>query len=878
MKLRIQVFLTLLLPVVLSLVCAGGLVAVYLRFYYADSIQTTSEDMKTQQAEVLAQVSGLISSLGGWALQGKVNAMLLSSQMMRSQGEKDLKKEWSETGNAVNGVIYGRWTKGEVPLQSIPGLNATSKRSYYYAMWGIGSQNVTIESLNETTRANMRWAASFDYLSQSMLRLGTSNQVYFAFESDGFFYFLPTMYKGYFYNATAAGYLASKCLRTLGQDRYDPRCRPFYREVVASGVTDWVTLATPYLLAEKNTIGQTVCAPIWVQASLSTMHCLDFDLLDLRSWLQTVKIGSSGYAYLVTSKGLPYIHPKLNESWTSDPPDLLQLEFSRDVHYDNVSVLRADYEANSNLTTIKEEIGYFSQSVLPQLMRGSKNITSYNRLGATYIAGLTPLSLRFSMQNTSNYLSVAVVMEITQFTALYNTLVTKGEDLVTNVGVALAVLLFVISVVGLLTAAWLSHLVLSTLRTIIQHINAILARDYRRYIDIPEFVPDEIKVMYDLLRFMKHITQYNSTKEAELQELIAVLKDLDDFKEVQEFLTCCQRIALKCLETQNYSESVEICMLFTCVLDHHKKVSTLKSDPVALKALVKLLDVLALNLLEIDQSQALSPSLLTKVALELQSIQSKLEVVPGALQLRVDYLKSSLESASEEERPMLHQELHAKYLRKRQELKETREKAATELYRRVVFGTEYGTLMKGRTIENVISLAIHIVEKLDPKDMFGFFCYTDRTDVNVPTGSLDQQLACIRALELFNQPEGTADFYIGLLGGLKELARKRPHATSHLYFKHKQPIQREYLVLVTTGLLLNTSREAEALQDLSQYSGELLVLWLNSGKEKCVQGFQCIQQLLEQWVLAETNLAIVEIKDSEHAATDPRLYQFLGIG
>jgi len=170
------------------------------------------------------------------------------------------------------------------------------------------------------------------------------------------------------------------------------------------------------------------------------------------------------------------------------------------------------------------------------------------------------------------------------------------------------------------------------------------------------------------------------------------------------------------------------------------------------------------------------------------------------------------------------------------------------------------------------------VEKLEPKDMFGFLRYTDRTEVSMSTGSLDHKLAYIRALERFNQPKGEADFYIGLLGGLNELARKRPHATSHLYFKHKQPIQREYLVLVTTGLLLDTSREAEALQGLSQYSGELLVLWLNSGKEKCVQGFECIQALLEQWVLAETNLAIVEIKDSEHAATDPRLYQFLGIG
>jgi len=876
MKLRWQVFVVLLVPVVLALAVAGGIVAVYLKVYYADSIKTSSEDMKKDQEQVLEQISSLISRLGSSALQGKINPMLLSSRILRQQTEADLKPTWTEASNAVNGVLLSRWLKGETSLSSIPDWDSATNRSNYFAMWGIGSRNLTLESLNKTSREHMRWAASFDYLSQSMMRLVFTNQAHFSFESDGFFYYIPAVFKSYFYSPKAAGYLASKCPRTLGEDRYDPRCRPFYVEVAAAGPTDWVVLVTTYLLGEKKTIAQGVCAPLWTGLQLNSMHCLNFDLLDLMNWLKTVKIGSAGYAYLVTRKGLPYIHPKLNESWTDDPPNIFQLEFSDDIYYQNVSMIRANYENNSNIPAIKAEIDYYNETILPQMKGGTQNITSYSRLGETYIACLTPLSLRFSMQNTTNYLSVAVVMEITQFTALYNTLITKGEDFVTNAGIALGVVFFVILVLGLILAFWLSHFMLRTLREIIKHINGLLARDFHRYIKPRDVVIEDAKVMYDLLRFMKHITQYNSTKEAELHELIAVLKDLDDFKEVQEFLTCCQRIALKCLETQNYSESVEICMLFTCALDNPKKVSKLKCEPAVLQALINLLDLLALSLLEVRNS--LETTKVEKIREGLEKLRSELKddtKIEAKLRY-LDWVMRESEALEREEEPLL-QELQDQYVRKLQELKQTREKAATESYRRVVFGMEYGTLMKGKTIENVLSLAIHIVEKLEPKDMFGFLRYTDRTEVSLSTGSLDHKLAFIRALERFNQPQGEADFYIGLLGGLKELARKRPHATSHLYFKHKQPIQRECFVLVTTGLLLDTSREAEALQGLNQYSGELLVLWLRSEKEKCVQGFECIQALLEQWVLAETNLVIIEARNSAEAMLQSQVYQQLGL-
>jgi hypothetical protein len=375
---------------------------------------------------------------------------------------------------------------------------------------------------------------------------------------------------------------------------------------------------------------------------------------------------------------------------------------------------------------------------------------------------------------------------------------------------------------------------------------------------------------------MKHITQYNSSKEPELHELIAVIKDLDDFKEVREFLTCCQRIALKCIETQNYAESMKICMLFACTLDHPKKIATLRSDPAALQELVKLLDLFALSLLETRQS--LEQAETYKIIKALDKLKLELQGDPR-LTTQVAYLTSVLREPDDQEikDSMFMHELHDKYVEDLQELHQRRKNEEMESYRRVVFGTEYSTMMKGKTIENVISLAIYIVEKLEPKDMFGFLTYTDRANVTLPSGSLDHKLAYIRALEQFNQPKGDADFYAGLIGGLRELGRKRQHATAQLHFKHNDPVQSEFLVLVTTGQLLDASRETEALQTLYQYKGELMVVWLRAEKARCEEGFRRIQGALEQWSLEGGILTIIEAHDSDKVMTNPQVYQQLGL-
>ena len=860
MKLRWQVILALIVPVVLAMAVAGGIVAVYLRVYYVDSISTISDSMKGDQQLVLGQISQIISMLGSSALQGKINPILIGSHLIRNQTETDLKPDWKEANNAVNGPLLSRMIKKEMSMTPLPVWNSTADKSYYFAMWGLGKVTA-LEDLNSTVRAHLRLAASFDYYSQSMMRLVLENQAHLSFEADGFFYYVPAMFKNYFYDPPSAGYNETKCARTLGEARYDPRCRPFYMEVKNAGPTQAVVPIAPYLLGEKKTIGQGACAPMWSGNTMLYIYCNLFDFRDLVEWMKTVKIGSAGYSYMVTRQGRPYVHPKFNESWADNPPTVLQLEFSDDISYESVSKLRENYANNSLISSIQAEIGDFNSTILPQLQAGVSNITSYDRLGQTYIAGLHPLSLKFSMDVRTQYLCVAVVMEITEFTSLYNTLIRNGEEQVTIAGIVLGLLLFFLIILGAVLAVYLSHFLLRTLRDIVKHINGLLALDYHRHI-ASRYILDDVKVMYDLLRFIKHITRYNADIDPEIHELLAVLHDFSEFREIREFLICCKKVALKCLEDAKYKESIEICLLLNTIFQHGKTAERLQKEPAAMLALIQLIDVFAVSLLELDNKPG--PEFTKRIAKSLKELykiitpNTDFGQFEAKLKVRIDYLRYIMEINGKSEPSPSFAVLHEKYGNEKMKLREERRLATTEKIRRVVFATEFGVLMKGNTIENVISLVISIVERLSPKDMFGYICYAEQARTCLPIGSL-KKLPCIRAVELFNQPRGTADFYTGLIAGVKELKRNRKHAMADVHFPGKELLASDFLVVLTTGKVKDASKEEAAMRELRDYTGKILLLWLKSDHQECVQDFQRVRSVLNTWKQGETSLTIVEI-------------------
>lgn len=87
---------------------------------------------------------------------------------------------------------------------------------------------------------------------------------------------------------------------------YDPRQRPWYRRAMETGVTSFTT---PYIDMVTNELVIALVSPILVNGELRGVMGADTILDTLVANLATVKVGDSGYAFIVNDKGTFLVHP-----------------------------------------------------------------------------------------------------------------------------------------------------------------------------------------------------------------------------------------------------------------------------------------------------------------------------------------------------------------------------------------------------------------------------------------------------------------------------------------------------------------------------------------------------------------------------------------
>lgn len=87
---------------------------------------------------------------------------------------------------------------------------------------------------------------------------------------------------------------------------YDPRHRPWYRRAMETGVTSFTT---PYIDMVTNELVIALVSPIMVEGELRGVMGADTVLDTLVANLATVKVGESGYAFIVNDKGTILVHP-----------------------------------------------------------------------------------------------------------------------------------------------------------------------------------------------------------------------------------------------------------------------------------------------------------------------------------------------------------------------------------------------------------------------------------------------------------------------------------------------------------------------------------------------------------------------------------------
>ncbi|NJE53934.1 methyl-accepting chemotaxis protein [Thermococcus sp. 21S9] len=90
---------------------------------------------------------------------------------------------------------------------------------------------------------------------------------------------------------------------------YDPRKRPWYQEAVEKGGPVW---SQPYRDASSGKWVITYAIPVYLNGKLIGVVGLDVFIDTLAQEIKKVKIGETGYAYVVNQQGLVIMHPDPN--------------------------------------------------------------------------------------------------------------------------------------------------------------------------------------------------------------------------------------------------------------------------------------------------------------------------------------------------------------------------------------------------------------------------------------------------------------------------------------------------------------------------------------------------------------------------------------
>ena len=87
---------------------------------------------------------------------------------------------------------------------------------------------------------------------------------------------------------------------------YDPRARPWYRRAVAAGHT---AFTTPYVDMTTNKMVIAIVKPLRVGGRFAGVISADIILDTLQKNVMNVKIGESGYTFIIDSQGTVLVHP-----------------------------------------------------------------------------------------------------------------------------------------------------------------------------------------------------------------------------------------------------------------------------------------------------------------------------------------------------------------------------------------------------------------------------------------------------------------------------------------------------------------------------------------------------------------------------------------
>ncbi len=185
---------------------------------------------------------------------------------------------------------------------------------------------------------------------------------------------------------------------------YDPRIRPWYKTAVEKNTT---AFTTPYIDMTTNKMVIAIVKPLYINNEFKGVLSADIVLDTLKENVMDVKIGHSGYAFVIDSQGIVLIHPDQS---------LLMATAFQDLDPTLHNAL--DYFE-------KQSVGSFYYSY-----RGEEKIVSFQRLPDTgwFLCTTALKDEAYQLaKNTAMLFAMGVVLKILGVLAILTLLVVSGS-------------------------------------------------------------------------------------------------------------------------------------------------------------------------------------------------------------------------------------------------------------------------------------------------------------------------------------------------------------------------------------------------------------------------------------------------------------------
>jgi tetratricopeptide (TPR) repeat protein len=492
-----------MVPLALGIVMTTAVSWIPIYILFPERVEEVTNQMIREEREVLADLSRAAGSVTHRMVQSPLDFLLLITLFEEKyrQGGVEAKERFEM--QFVNGEMLALGK--EVP----PGYDQLSQVSYQASTWYINPNQTAYTELAPSTQADLRSCAVMDFLSLPCVSFPQTPipQVYRAYASTGLMYLSPAQNKSYYLSYSGDPPCALY---------FDPRCRPWFRQVQASPQRDLASVTAPYLFAGSRALGQTACAGDWNDEELVTVTCVDFYLT---TELVVSQEGSwNVYSYILDWKGAVYAHPSINRT-SAKPQSITELELP-------------DCSAS--------EVAYYEEHIVPLFLAGKSAIGAYTRNGKRMLIAVSPIYLNLNAKGDSAFrLSVGVVLAERVLRDHTDSLKAASSQ-VLELGLILVAGTLVVAIgLGLYLSRHLTHSIIKQIGELSDIVERMSAGDLGVLIEPKtEELPAEIAQLYPMFARLKTILKFakSSPNASDTDALVTNAQAMRLFAEVHNQL------------------------------------------------------------------------------------------------------------------------------------------------------------------------------------------------------------------------------------------------------------------------------------------------------------------------------------------------------